>query len=152
MMLHPYQLWERLHRLPFGARLYSVLLGVGAPYTGTIGAEVLELAPGFARIRLPDRRRVRNHLRSIHAVALANLGELTGNLALLAALPDPKDMIVTGFSIEYLKKARGELIAECRLEVPKSAPFDIEPLVSIKDALGQEVARARPRCRVRVSA
>src|SRR5436309_1600168 len=114
-MANLFRSWERVARLPGGARLFSILAGRAAPYTGTLGARVEALRPGYARVRLRDRRAVRNHLGSVHAMALANLAEMTGNLALLAALPDSNNMIPTGFAIEYFKKARGEVVATCEL-------------------------------------
>lgn len=134
--------WRRLHRLPGGTWLFSRLVGLMVPYTGTIGAHVRALGPGHARVTLRDRRHVRQHLGSVHAVALVNLGEVTSGLAMMMALPAGVRGIVTRIDAEYFRKARGLLTAEARVTVPEVAgPTDHTIHADITDAAGELVCR-----------
>jgi len=138
--------WERLSTLPMGKWLFSQGIGRMAPYSGSIGALVDELRPGFARVQLRDRKKVRNHLNSVHAIALMNLGELATGLALMASMPDDARGILAGLSMDYHKKARGLLTAECSCEVPDSNERrEYEIIGEIKDESGELVATARAR-------
>lgn len=135
--------WQRLRGLPGGSHIFDRLLGAAIPYTGALGSHVVTLEPGYARVRLAERRAVRNHLRSIHAIALCNLAELTGNLALAYSLPADSRFIVTKLSIEYKKKARGTVFAECRCTPPSSSERqEYELHVSITDQGGAVLASA----------
>jgi uncharacterized protein (TIGR00369 family) len=141
--------WETWSGRPAGKRIFSLLLGRLVPYTGTIGARVEELEPGHARVTLRDRRRVRNHLNSVHAVALLNLAELASGLALNFALPAEARSILKGLSMEYLKKARGTLSAEATAPVLQdAAELDLEIETAIRDAAGDVVATAKAHWRV----
>lgn len=136
--------YEILSGLPGGKKVFARLLGAAIPYTGSLGAEVIELRPGYARVGLDERRAVQNHLKSIHAIALANLAELTGNLALVYGLPDDARFIVRSLCIEYVKKARGRLTAECHIDGALTSESKEHVLsVSIRDAAGDVVAESK---------
>jgi uncharacterized protein (TIGR00369 family) len=138
--------WDRLEPLPLGDRLFSKMVGLLAPYTGSVGARVVELRDDYARVELRDRRAVRNHLTSVHAIALANLAELTGNIAVAYTLPDDGRFIVAGMDIEYLAKARGRITAICEQELPRTSERREYPvLVELFDAKQTLVVRATLR-------
>lgn len=135
-----------LSAIPGGKWLFSRILGMFVPYTGTLGASISILEPGHSKIILRDHRRVRNHLRSVHAIALCNLGEMATGLALMNSLPDKTRGILTGISAKYLKKARGSLVAECFCDIPKNNERqEVEVIGEIRDHEGDLVARIQAR-------
>ena len=100
-------------------------------------------------MEIPDRRANRQHLGSVHAVALMNLCEMTSGMAMMCGLPDGVRGIVTSMSIEYYKKARGTITAEARVAVPTvttDTDFDVEAACS--DPTGVVVAKATIRWRL----
>ena len=134
--------WDVLSGMPGGKVIFSRLVGRMAPYTGTINATVTVLRPGYAEVVMHDKKSVRNHLDCVHAIALANLGELTGNVALAYSLPDDGRFIVSGMEIEYLKKARGTITAAGEPPVPKTAArAQYEVPVTLRDSSGETVAK-----------
>jgi len=141
--------WQRLGRTALGRRLFSWSVGRFARYTGTIRPRIEVLEPGHAVVRMADRPKVRNHLRSVHAVALMNLGEVSSGLAMLAGLTPAARAILVGLSMEYHKKARGTLTAECRCPVvddPGERDLVIE--APIRDQDGDVVAVATATWRI----
>jgi acyl-coenzyme A thioesterase PaaI-like protein len=138
--------WDRLEKIPLGRRIFSRTIGKLAPYTGSIPATVLTLERGRSTVRLEDRPKVRNHLRCVHAVALVNLAELAGNVALAYSMPGDARFIVAGISIDYVKKARGPILAEGRCpEIPNNERAEYAVHVTMRDRGGDVVAKATLR-------
>jgi acyl-coenzyme A thioesterase PaaI-like protein len=139
-------IWGTLRSVPGGGRMMGAVVGRMAPYTGTIRPEVLELERGHARVRMNDTRRVRNHLQSVHAIALMNLGEAVTGLAMMASLPDDARGIITHLGMDYLKKARGPITADCTITVPSSIERKEHDFTAeLTNEAGELVARAHAR-------
>jgi len=135
--------WHLLSGWPGGKWLFSQAIGFIAPYSGSISASVIELRPGFGVVQLREHRRVRNHLRSVHAIALVNLAEITTGLTLMNSLPDSTRGILTAIQMNYLKKARGLLTAKCSCEIPPdNSTREITLQGEIKNTEGEVVATA----------
>ena len=111
--------WKRARGSSLGRWLFSRGVGRFAPYTGTIGARVEELEPGRSLVTMRDRKAVRNHLNSVHAVALTNLIELTGSLSIIASLPPDTRMIPVRLETDFIKKGRGTDDGRSQLRHPE---------------------------------
>jgi acyl-coenzyme A thioesterase PaaI-like protein len=133
--------WKKLKDKPFGKHLFSRGVGKMAPYTGTIKALITDLKPGHCQAFLKERKSNKNHLRSIHAIALINLGEVTSGLAVLCGMSSQIRGILTKMDMEYIKKAKGDLTAECICEIPTvDDELKYQVTTTIKDASGDVVA------------
>ena len=138
--------YRRITRWPAGHWLFSRAVCLKAPYFGTIKPRFVALEPGRCEVRIPDRRRVHNHLGTVHAIALCNLAELAAGVMTDATLPPTMRWIPKGMGVEYLRKAVGTMHAvatpERSLEVSE-AGYDAPVLVEVRDDKGAVVFRAR---------
>ncbi len=112
-------LWQKLKDKPAGKAIFNRIIAMKVPYSGSIRAQVKELVPGRCQVFLKFRKKNTNHLNSVHALALSNLGELCSGLAMLSGLPNNIRGIVTKIETEYVKKAKGNLTAIAEVEIPE---------------------------------
>ncbi len=137
-------IWNRVSTLPGGKRFFSKMIGRMAPYTGSIGAVVDHVEPGYARLHMTDRKKVRNHLQSIHAVALVNFVEETTGMAMVSQFPSGVRGIVKKIDVDFIKKARGTVVAECRapeLHATEQQEYIVE--THVKNEAGDVVSIGR---------
>ena len=134
--------WRRLGGNPLGRWVFNQFVRLAVPYSGSTSPRVQEISPGRARVHLRDKRRVRNHLNSIHAIALANVLELTSGLAMMAALSSDVRGIVRSLEVQYHKKARGLLEVTSECQPPSSLTENTEFLATAeaRDASGDVVS------------
>jgi len=136
-------IFNRLESKPFGRSLFSKILCIKAPYFGTIKPRFEELKPGHCAISMKKRRAVTNHLGTVHAIAMANLCELSGGTCIEVTLPGHLRWIAKSMDIEYLKIARTNLRSSCDIDVTKwEAGKDYPVTVHVIDKNDIEVVRA----------
>lgn len=139
-------LYRRITRWPAGHWLFSRLICFKAPYFATIAPRFVALEPGRCEVRIRDRRRVHNHIGTVHAIALCNLAELSAGVMTDATIPSGMRWIPKGMAVEYLAKAKGTMHAEAvpeRAATESTSGYAWPVKVSVRNGAGEEVFRAR---------
>ncbi|MCQ4164495.1 hotdog fold domain-containing protein [Tahibacter harae] len=134
-------LFRKLGSSAPGRWLYSRLICWRAPYFGSIAPRVDVLESGRCVVRIAHRRRVQNHIGTVHAIALCNMAEMAGGLATDATIPAGMRWIPKGMSVRYLKKANGPMTATA-LVPPVADPAsgqDLHAKVEVRDSAGDVV-------------
>ena len=137
--------YQRISRWPAGRWLFSRLVCLKAPYFASIAPRIESLTPGRGVATLRHRRRVSNHLGTVHAIALCNLAEFIGGLTCDASIPASMRWIPRGMQVDYLKKAVGTMRATATPAFPPreaEAGYDLPFDVVVEDAQGDAVFRA----------
>jgi hypothetical protein len=81
------KIYGQFKSLPFGKSLFSLFFSIQAPYFLSIRASVLNLEPGSAQVSMKQRWWVQNHIKTVHAIAVCNLVEMTMGLVAEATIP-----------------------------------------------------------------
>lgn len=135
--------YNRLAGLPGGKKLFSLLVCWTAPYFSSISPVITELRPGMSAARIKKRRKVHNHIKTVHAIACCNLCELVAGTAMMVSLPRGKRWIPKGMQVQYLRKAQTDLSARCEPGMVAAGFSGDLPLnVDVIDANGETVVSA----------
>jgi uncharacterized protein (TIGR00369 family) len=141
-------LYNRFSRWPLGQWLFSRAVCFKAPYFATIAPTIVRLEPGRCEAVMGDRRRVHNHIGTVHAIALCNLAELVAGVMTDASLPEGMRWIPKGMTVHYLKKATGTMRAIATPTIPlltSSTGYDLPVNVDVTDPAGERVFNAEIR-------
>jgi acyl-coenzyme A thioesterase PaaI-like protein len=135
-------------------------LGEAVPFVKTIGLEYVDLGPGTATVRLPDRPEQANHVGSQHAGTLFTVAETASGGAFISAFAERLGEVTPlakSARISYEKLAKGPIDATATLggaealleELDREGKVEFPIEVELKDADGTRVASATVEWHVR---
>ncbi|UTV29477.1 hotdog fold domain-containing protein [Photobacterium atrarenae] len=145
------KIYQRLAKLPFGQQIFTFIVCWVAPYFASIKPQIHELKPGLAKVRIKKRRRVTNHINTVHAIAMCNMAELAAGMMTDVSVPVKSRWIPVGMTVAYLKKATTDLTATALGEaIDWTTEGDKNVPVEVRDTAGNLVFRAEITMNVRL--
>ena len=95
----------------------------------------------LASVSMKQRWSVQNHIKTVHAIAVCNLVEMTMGLTAEASIPAHLRWLPMGMDVRYLKKAAGSLTATCAIDpatffILGKYPGEVQMPVEVKNADG----------------
>ncbi|WP_211276903.1 hotdog fold domain-containing protein [Tamilnaduibacter salinus] len=142
--MDPVKTFQTMSSQPLGKFLFSKMVCQVAPYFASISPRIETLEPQRCVVTMKKRRRVTNHFKTVHAIAMCNMAELAGGMMTDASIPQGARWIPSGMSVTYLKKAKTDLTATAdgsQVDWSREGPTQVP--VSITDTTGEEVFHAQ---------
>ena len=125
-------LWQTMGRVPQGQRLFSMAFARKAPYFATIRPRFTVLEPNRAELVIRKRRRVHNHLGTVHAIALCNGLEAAMGALAEATIPPGKRWIPKGMTVAYTAKATSDITCIAETDAEQWASDDPDLPVRVR--------------------
>jgi len=136
-------MYNKISKLPAGNWIFSKAVCLVAPYFGSIKPRFDDLRPNYCQISIKKRRRVHNHIGTVHAIAMCNMAELAGGTMTDVSVPKKARWIPAGMTVQYVKKAKTDLIAVADgTGLDWSVNGDVIVPVVVKDTAGETVFTA----------
>ena len=106
-----------LNALPEAMRgqAVSLLIARTVRFAGTSNIYIEKLTTTESIMRLKNKKKVQNHIGSIHAAAMALLAESATGLLVGMNVPDSSVPVIKTLHVDYLKRCHGDIKAVARL-------------------------------------
>lgn len=137
---------QPLEHLPTALRVRarSLVMGQIVPFVGTARLRIEELSDRRAVVSVKNRRRVQNHLHTVHAAAMALIAETASGFVVGMNVPDDRVPVIKSMRVDFLKRARGamravaELTDEQRAAIAREQKGEVTVQVRVEDGEGKE--------------
>ncbi|MBN2498463.1 MAG: DUF4442 domain-containing protein [Deltaproteobacteria bacterium] len=124
-------------------------MGRLVPFVGTAGVRIEQMDSERVVASLKNRRRVRNHIRSLHAAAMALAAETASGFLVAMNLPEDKLPLMKSLRVDFTRRAAGglrvsaSLSPEQRERMQSEERGEVDVLVEAIDDLKQSPIRCQ---------
>jgi uncharacterized protein (TIGR00369 family) len=137
-------------KFPESVRTFALskALGKVIKYVGTSGLRFEKVTPNECIVVIPNRKKVQNHMGSVHAAAMGLLAETATGFMTGLTVPDNRIIVIKSMNLEYLKQATGDMTAVATFSdeqvefIKNNEKADINVPVVITDEKGIETVKA----------
>jgi acyl-coenzyme A thioesterase PaaI-like protein len=126
------------------ATVVSKILGKVVPYVGTTGLLYEEITSERVIVSIRNQHKVQNHIKNVHAAAMALLAETATGFVVGINLPDDKLPLIKSLKVDFYKRTKGDMRAVATLTPEDVARITTEPKgelwvpVTVTDESGNE--------------
>ncbi|MDO8415669.1 MAG: DUF4442 domain-containing protein [Agitococcus sp.] len=126
------------------ATVVSKILGKVVPYVGTTGLLYEEISSERVIVSIRNQHKVQNHIKNVHAAAMALLAETATGFVVGINLPDDKLPLIKSLKVDFYKRTQGDMRAVATLTPEDVARITTEPKgelwvpVTVTDESGNE--------------
>lgn len=125
-------------------RAFTYIFGRMIRFFRTVGLEYEELTAERAVLLMKNRRGVQNHIKTVHASAIAALAESASGAVMAVNVPEERVPVIKTMRMDYLRRAQGDLRAVSTLtpeqieHIRNTDHGELEVAVQVTDESGRE--------------
>lgn len=140
-----FKIVQATYKLPQALRstVWSKTFGRVVPMVGTANIRYLDVSQTKVVVRIENKRNMQNHIKGVHAAAMALLAETATGFVTGLNVPDNRILLIKSLHVDYVKVAKGGLTATATLS-PEQQQFildnekgDLEIPISVVDDSGE---------------
>ncbi|KMN32197.1 MULTISPECIES: DUF4442 domain-containing protein [unclassified Chromobacterium] len=110
---------DKVGKLPAGLRstVLSMMFGKIVPFLSTAGLRFEDVGHQRLTVSIRNRKKVQNHIRGVHAAAMALLAETSTGFVVGMNMPDDKLMLLKSMKVNYVRRSQGDMRAVASLSL-----------------------------------
>ncbi|WP_299801930.1 hotdog fold domain-containing protein [uncultured Shewanella sp.] len=134
-------LYNRVTKLPFGNKIFSIMVSRMAPYFATVKPMISELNVNRCVCLIKKHKAVHNHIQTVHVIAICNGLEMAMGVMAEASIPHHLRWIPKGMSVDYTAKAGSDITCVAEVKPEQWVPGDMLVPVTAYDTDGVVVVQ-----------